>query len=79
MFSPLHCISSLASPSFNFQIDSLHLCLTFRSNGDSLSSCFHDGEWITFHDVQKVFVFIMRDVKFHVTHEQTHILPSPSL
>ncbi len=42
--------------------------------------CSHGGEWIASHDlVQNAFVSIAKDIRFHVSHEQTHVLPSPSL
>jgi len=38
------------------------------------------GGQMASHDVvQDAFTSIMRDVGFHVSHEQTHVLPPPSL
>jgi hypothetical protein len=38
--------------------------------------CVHGGEKTVSHDVMgDVFVFITKDVKFHVSQNQTHVLP----
>ncbi len=38
--------------------------------------CSHGGEWIVSHDaIQDAFVSIAKDVRFHVSCEQTHVLP----
>ncbi len=39
----------------------------------------HGGELIVFHDtIWEGFTSIVRDMKFHVSHEQIHVLPLPS-
>jgi len=39
----------------------------------------HGGEWTTFHNVIWVaFASIAKDVRFHISHDQTHVLPPPS-
>jgi hypothetical protein len=48
--------------------------------GIHLLPCVHGGERTTLHYVGRdVFVAIMKDVKFHVLWEQTHILPPLAL
>jgi hypothetical protein len=38
--------------------------------------CAHGGEKMASHDVMRdVFVVITKDVKFHVSKKQTHVLP----
>jgi hypothetical protein len=43
--------------------------------------CFsHGGEWIASHDaIRDAFASIVRDARFRVSYEQTHVLPPPSL
>jgi hypothetical protein len=48
--------------------------------GTHLFFCSHGGEWIAFHDaISNAFIFIMKDVRFHVSCEQTHVLLTSSL
>jgi hypothetical protein len=45
-----------------------------------LLHCDHGGKCIATHDaVWNYFTSIIRDVGFHVLHQQTHVLPTPSL
>jgi len=45
-----------------------------------LLHCDHGGEHIATQDaVWDFFTSITKDVRFHVWHEQTHVLPTPSL
>jgi hypothetical protein len=47
--------------------------------GTHLFHCSHGGEQITSHNTfRDAFAFIMKDVRFHVLHEQIHVLPLPS-
>jgi hypothetical protein len=43
--------------------------------GIHILQCFHGKKCIIFHDVQNVFLLIVKDVKFHIFHEYTHIFP----
>jgi hypothetical protein len=59
-------------------IQARHLSLwpTSKSNGDSFFHYSHGGEQITSHDaIWDVLPFIVKDVRFHVSHEQIHIFP----
>jgi hypothetical protein len=67
-------------PSVRSWGDPLHLWLAFKFNKDPFFLLFPLGEQMASHDVvQDVFISIVRDARFHVSHEQTHVLPSPSL
>jgi hypothetical protein len=69
-------------PSVRSWGDPLHLWLAFRFNKDPFFWVFPwgGGGQMASHDVvQDAFTSIMRDVGFHVSHEQTHVLPPPSL
>jgi hypothetical protein len=49
--------------------------------GIHLLQCSHGKECTTFHDVvRNTFLSIVKDVKFHIFHEYTHVFPihSPS-
>ncbi len=42
--------------------------------------CSHGAEWIASHDtIQNAFASIVKNARFHVSCEQTHVLPPPSL
>jgi hypothetical protein len=49
----------------------LHLWSTFGPYKDA-----HGEERTTSHDVRDTFAFISRGARFHVLHEQTHVLLS---
>jgi hypothetical protein len=47
--------------------------------GTHLIYCSHGGDQIIFHDaIRDVFASIVKDMGFHVSHEQIHVLLSPS-
>jgi hypothetical protein len=57
----------------------LHLWLAFKFNKDPLFLLFPWGEQMASHDVVRdAFTSIVRNARFHVSHEQTHVLPPPS-
>ncbi len=61
--------------SFSSQGDALSLWLTFKCCKAPPFFCSHGGEWIASHDVvEDAFVSIAKDARFHVSHEQTHVL-----
>jgi hypothetical protein len=48
--------------------------------GTHLFPCSHGGEWITFHDaIWNAFIYITKDMRFHVSCKQTHVLIESSL
>jgi hypothetical protein len=48
--------------------------------GIHFCGCYHGGEWTTSHDaIWNALAFIEKNAKFHVLHEPTHVLPSPSI
>jgi hypothetical protein len=56
----------------------MHLWLAFKFNKDPPFFYSHGGEHIASHNVVKnAFTSTVRDVGFHVLHEQTHVLLSP--
>jgi hypothetical protein len=78
--SPQHYAPDWASPIPRLVIFFNAMRPSHRSDRDTLISL---GSWRKVHathdEVQDFFVFIVRDVKFHVLHKQTHVFSTPSL
>jgi hypothetical protein len=72
----------LGSPSFNnYWSSSLFLWFkAYKLDGDTFLPLFPWwGTHVTYDAIKDAFVFIIKNVEFHVSHEQTHILLSSSL
>jgi hypothetical protein len=77
-FFPLCCTSSWVT--FSFWGDLLHLWQPFDLAWTHLFHCSHGGEHIVCNNAGwDASLFISRDTKFNVLHEQTYVLPPFSL
>jgi hypothetical protein len=62
-------------PFLNFWFVTLHLWSTFGPYGIYVLCCAHGGEKTASHDVVwAAFEFIVKDDRFHILCEQTHVL-----